>query len=76
MKLNKFELLLQEDAEFDVILIDIGLGKSLDSVTPTQDWGNLMFWSPDVYNYNLNEKTDVYSLGAIMMHMLVPIKEA
>ena len=65
MKLGKFDLLLEKEADFEVVIVDVALEKSVETENPS------FFRNPDTNSDNLNERTGLYSLGMIMLYMLV-----
>jgi len=62
--------LFTEDTLFELKLIDLGLCKqTLHTVISSEERGKVNFMSPEAASKKYSEKSDVYSIGVLMIDM-------
>ena len=66
------KIVLDSDAiDLKFVLIDLGLLKNTDSKQESiVHVGNDLYWCPEAPNFNI--KSDVFSLGALTIRMVLP----
>ena len=72
------ENFLQYELDFIAILLDFGLAKDLKikgGDVSAIFWGNVKYSSPESRNGKLSENSDVFSVAAMFLDFICPMRE-